>query len=788
MGYWSTSLLLGILLAVSGCVQKAVSSPDQTNTPAATNALTAAIEADTASLTGTNTFAEDPGDLPAVDIADADFKPIATPKAVPATVRTNGPLGEVIRMSDSGVDEGVLLAFVTNSTSVFGLDADEIIYLNDIGVPTTVVTAMIQQDQLLRANAAGMTNVWQQAAPAETAQAPADVAPQATAPVADASAQAPPPPAEGAQAVPEQQQQSVTYNTFYSTLSPYGNWVNIEGYGNVWQPAVVVSNPDWSPYVHNGRWLYTDAGWYWYSDYSWGWAPFHYGRWFRHYRLGWCWYPDYVWGPSWVTWRYNDGYCGWAPLPPGAWWRPGIGLTWWGRHVGFGFTFGLGYHHYSFVSWNRFHHHGLHHYRIRHHDDWRRAYSTSVVATRIHGNRGHAINDGLPAARVAKATGSPLKPISIQASSNLSGRNIRPERLDKDRNTVSVFRPAIPRQNREPGAGGVAMRPGSTTTPTVGKTASTRPATTTATAPRSIAANRLASTRNTDSPTGTTRTWERPVPANGRATPVVRTETTRSPSTINRQGRDIPTASTSPSTPATAPTSPTTRSPFAVSPQSRQAPQRTPVTPGTAARPTQAATPAPSAQAAPSASSRAPTTGVWQRGQPQLQARTERSTTATTPNTPPPQTRTQSSIQRQAPSASTAPQSIWQRPNTTTTQPAASRAQPESANRWPGTTRSTTPAPTYTPPNRSYSTPAYQAPAPRVETQRAPTPTYQAPSRTYEAPTRSAPSYSAPAPRAPSAPSYSAPARSAPSAPPSSSRSSGGGGGRDTSGSNRQSR
>ncbi len=178
MGYWKTSLLLGILLAVSGCVQKAVSSPDQTNTPAATNALTAATEADTASLTGTNTVAEDPVDMPAVDIADADFKPIATPKAVPATVRTNGPLGEVIRMSDSGVDEGVLLAFVTNSTSVFGLDADEIIYLNDIGVPTTVVTAMIQQDQLLRANAAGMSNVWQQAAPAETAQAPADVAPR----------------------------------------------------------------------------------------------------------------------------------------------------------------------------------------------------------------------------------------------------------------------------------------------------------------------------------------------------------------------------------------------------------------------------------------------------------------------------------------------------------------------------------------------------------------------------------------------------------------------------------
>ena len=105
-------------------------------------------------------------------------------------------------------------------------------------------------------------------------------------------------------------------NYFYDTLAPYGTWVQVDGYGRCWQPLVVVSEPGWQPYCDRGHWVYTDAGWYWMSDYSWGWAPFHYGRWFHHERFGWVWTPDTVWGPSWVTWRYSDDYCGWAPLPP----------------------------------------------------------------------------------------------------------------------------------------------------------------------------------------------------------------------------------------------------------------------------------------------------------------------------------------------------------------------------------------------------------------------------------------------------------------------------------------
>src|SRR5579862_5507768 len=66
---------------------------------------------------------------------------------------------------------------------------------------------------------------------------------------------------------------------FYESLAPHGTWHQAEKYGWVWQPEVVLSENDWRPYDNNGHWIWTDDGWFWVSDYDWGWAPFHYGRW-----------------------------------------------------------------------------------------------------------------------------------------------------------------------------------------------------------------------------------------------------------------------------------------------------------------------------------------------------------------------------------------------------------------------------------------------------------------------------------------------------------------------------
>lgn len=111
------------------------------------------------------------------------------------------------------------------------------------------------------------------------------------------------------------QYDDVSLETFYDELSPYGVWINDPQYGYVWRPDV--DQDEFRPYYSNGHWEMTRYGNTWVSDYDWGWAPFHYGRWHHSSRRGWIWVPDTQWGPAWVSWRSGGGYYGWAPLGPG---------------------------------------------------------------------------------------------------------------------------------------------------------------------------------------------------------------------------------------------------------------------------------------------------------------------------------------------------------------------------------------------------------------------------------------------------------------------------------------
>ena len=106
------------------------------------------------------------------------------------------------------------------------------------------------------------------------------------------------------------------YAEFDSDLSPYGSWEEVPDYGRVWFPSVNYVGVEFSPYVTGGHWVYTEYGWTWVSDWDWGWAPFHYGRWLYASGRGWCWRPGRVWAPAWVSWRFGGGYVGWAPLGP----------------------------------------------------------------------------------------------------------------------------------------------------------------------------------------------------------------------------------------------------------------------------------------------------------------------------------------------------------------------------------------------------------------------------------------------------------------------------------------
>ena len=106
----------------------------------------------------------------------------------------------------------------------------------------------------------------------------------------------------------------ISYNNFYENLAPYGIWIDDPQYGYVWSPEV---DGSFRPYYTNGHWVMTDYGNTWISDYPWGWACFHYGRWIFDSYYGWLWIPGSNWGPAWVSWRFGEGYYGWAPLGPG---------------------------------------------------------------------------------------------------------------------------------------------------------------------------------------------------------------------------------------------------------------------------------------------------------------------------------------------------------------------------------------------------------------------------------------------------------------------------------------
>ncbi len=100
---------------------------------------------------------------------------------------------------------------------------------------------------------------------------------------------------------------------FNTPLATYGHWIDVPSYGHCWRPAGIAVG--WRPYCF-GDWVWTDCGWYWYSDEPWAWACYHYGYWVYDDDYGWIWLPGVEWAPARVSWRVGDGYIGWAPLPP----------------------------------------------------------------------------------------------------------------------------------------------------------------------------------------------------------------------------------------------------------------------------------------------------------------------------------------------------------------------------------------------------------------------------------------------------------------------------------------
>ncbi len=114
---------------------------------------------------------------------------------------------------------------------------------------------------------------------------------------------------------------------FHPPLDPYGTWADDPTYGTVWVPSASAVGADFTPYVSAGHWAY-DNDYVWVSDYPWGWAPFHYGRWVSIEGRGWAWIPGREYRGAWVNWSVDDGYSylGWAPMGPDFVWFGGVAV------------------------------------------------------------------------------------------------------------------------------------------------------------------------------------------------------------------------------------------------------------------------------------------------------------------------------------------------------------------------------------------------------------------------------------------------------------------------------
>src|SRR5882757_7708090 len=160
-------LLVGAALATlsltSGCSQASSSAQPTTSAPPVVNTPPVTTVQAAPTLPATPEMTE----------ATAEIPPTTEkPATIPPSIAPTSPLAQVVRLAQAGVDESIIMVYVTNSSRTFNLDADKIVYLTDLGLPTEVVTAMMAQDlQLQQAFAASQAEQQtQQAQQAQQAQ------------------------------------------------------------------------------------------------------------------------------------------------------------------------------------------------------------------------------------------------------------------------------------------------------------------------------------------------------------------------------------------------------------------------------------------------------------------------------------------------------------------------------------------------------------------------------------------------------------------------------------------
>ncbi len=215
------------------------------------------------------------------------------------------------------------------------------------------------------------------------------------------------------------QNEDVSLQSFYDELSPYGQWIQDPQYGYVWRPDV--DQEEFRPYYTNGRWAMTEYGNTWVSNYDWGWAPFHYGRWVYNRYNNWVWIPDTVWGPAWVSWRSGGGYYGWAPLGPS---------------ISIGINIGRGGYRIPDMCWNFIPYNNIYYSSYpRYYGHRNRVYiQNTVIINNTYVRNNRTYYTGPRADEIRRTTNQNVRVYSVNRSS-------RPGASRIDDNTVNIYNP-----------------------------------------------------------------------------------------------------------------------------------------------------------------------------------------------------------------------------------------------------------------------------------------------------------------------------------------------------------
>lgn len=443
------------LLLCAGCDQQSAKAQEVPAKADTTPPVVAAADTKPADARPAEPAATPPAPLEAPTAPGKTDTNLAQAPGSPDQLKLTPALADVIKLVQAGVGEEVLMTYITNSTDIFNIGPNEILYLHDLGVPSPVITSLIQQDSTPEAMARKQSAHAVQPLPpgialnkpavnifrpkAAAVPAPAPVPETAAVVTNEPPADAGPAP-EVVYTVPTEVQQPVNVSYFYTELAPYGTWVDYPGYGRCWRPTVSVWNSSWRPYCDGGRWLWSDCGWYWYSDYTWGANTFHYGRWTCPPGSGWLWVPDTCWGPSWVSWRHTSSHCAWAPLPPSARYVSGYGWYHNTLSVGANHEFGLNKDAYVALPKNQMlaRRPSNHYLSARHAET---VINESSVANNYATVNKTVVNHGAGIESISKAAGANIRPVSIRSADTVGPRSPRRELLDADGRTLAIARP-----------------------------------------------------------------------------------------------------------------------------------------------------------------------------------------------------------------------------------------------------------------------------------------------------------------------------------------------------------